>query len=115
MEAKRTNYIKISLTNEEFDSIQRYSENINKPISTAIRNIIEVTVDVPSAFGTLQKEYNQMKNTQEGKNIQTAFDDAIQAMPLSQRLETYIYINKLNALADFANDWKTKDKKVTTK
>jgi hypothetical protein len=109
MEQKRTNYIKLSLTNEEYEAVQLYSESINAPTSTAIRNLIELAVEVSSAFGELKNRIDELKNTEQGKPINDALNEFIEDMSFSDRVKLYSELNKLDAMAQFSRHWKTKN------
>jgi hypothetical protein len=116
MEAKRTNYIKISLTDEEFDSLQRYSENINKPLSSSIRNIIDTMVDVSNVYAEIVKYYKQgIKEVKELQDAESEVKKMISEMPIADQIELYGYISKMNNLSLFAKDWKTTKEKVLAK
>ncbi len=109
MEQKRTNYIKLSLTNEEYEAVQSYSESINAPTSTAIRNLIELAVQVSSAFGELKNRIDELKKTEQGKPINDALNEFIENLTFSERVKLYSELDKLDAMAQFSRHWKTKN------
>ncbi len=112
----RTNYIKLSLTNEEYDNLVEYSEAVNKTISGAVRDLIDLATDIGVLYGVAKENYLKVRKV-DPKLIETEqhFLTIMKDLPFKTQMDVYSYISKLDRLAPFSSEWKTVNKKVLKK
>jgi hypothetical protein len=113
----RTNYIKLSLTDKEYDNLVAYSEEVNKTISGAVRDIIDLASDVGILYGIAKDSYMELKKSNDPKIAETEDHllTLIKNLPFKAQMDFYAYLSKLDKLAPFSKDWKSVDKKVLIK
>ena len=108
-EFKRTNRVNLSLTDKEHASLILYADNIGKPISIAIREIIETMVEIAKVYDTLKSSYIDEKKKNKAMDIiEEQLKDSLAKFPMNEQLQVYSYINKMDELSKFANNWKAK-------
>ena len=113
-ELRRTNRVNLSLNDKEHASLVLYAENIGKPISIAVREIIDTMVDIAKVYDSLKTEYVELRKKDETLNgIEKQFKEILSKSPLEAQIEFYSYVKKMDELSKFAKNWeKKKIKKV---
>lgn len=111
-EFKRTNRVNLSLTDKEYASLILYADNIKKPISIAVREIIETMVEIAKVYDTLKSSYiDEKKKNKVMGQIENQLKDSLAQFPMKEQLQVYSYISKMDELSKFANNWKGKSVK----
>ena len=111
-EFRRTNRVNLSLNDKEHASLILYAENIGKPISIAVREIIDTMVDVAKVYEAIKTSYSEI-GPKYKDGIEKQIKDVLVTYPIENQLEIYSYIKKMDELSKFAKNWeKKKIKKV---
>ena len=113
-ELRRTNRVNLSLNDKEHASLVLYAENIGKPISIAVREIIDTMVDIAKVYDSLKTEYVELRKKDETLNgIEKQFKEILSTSPIESQIEFYSYIKKMDELSKFAKNWEKKKIKKT--
>jgi hypothetical protein len=109
----RTNYIKLSLTDKEYDDLVNYSESINKTISGSVRDLLDFASDIGFMYGSLQEAYMKLKNENDPNHaeFEKQMLTFLKDLPFQNQMDIYSYFNKLNTLVPFSKDWKNVNKR----
>jgi len=109
----RTNYIKLSLTDKEYDDLVNYSESINKTISGSVRDLLDFASDVGYLYGALNEAYFKLKKENSPNLAETEQQllTLLKSLPFKEQMDVYAYLNKLNTLVPFSKDWKNVNKR----
>lgn len=106
--SKRTQYVKLSLTDAEFDALEKFSEAVDKPIAYCIRMMIERLADVSQVYSTLKDGYNNMP-IEERKKLTEQFFDL--DLDVSDKLHFYKFLDDMKHIAEFSSAWQKASKK----
>jgi hypothetical protein len=104
MKELRTNYIKLSLTDKEFEVLQDLSENLDIPISATIRKLINYATVV----GLLGEVYieSRKKYPNEIKLIEHVLTNSDKIEEYAEKQQILInFINDISSLAVFNLKW----------
>jgi hypothetical protein len=111
-ELRRTNRVNLSLNDKEHASLVLYAENIGKPISIAVREIIDTMVDVAKVYDSIKTSYSELDKKYKDE-LEKQFKEGLSKTPIESQIEFYSYIKKMDELSKFAKNWeKKKIKKV---
>jgi hypothetical protein len=111
-EFRRTNRVNLSLNDKEHASLVLYADNIGKPISIAVREIIDTMVDVAKVYEAIKTSYYEL-GTEYKDELEKQFKEGLSKSPLEAQIEFYSYVKKMDELSRFAKNWeKKKIKKV---
>jgi len=111
-EMRRTNRVNLSLNDKEHASLVLYADNIGKPVSIAVREIIDTMVDVAKVYEAIKTGYSEL-GTKYKDELEKQFKEGLSKLPLEAQIEFYSYIKKMDELSKFAKNWeKKKIKKV---
>jgi hypothetical protein len=111
-ELRRTNRVNLSLNDKEHASLVLYAENIGKPISIAVREIIDTMVDVAKVYDSIKTSYSELDKKYKDE-LEKQFKEGLSKTPIESQIEFYSYIKRMDELSKFAKNWeKKKIKKV---
>lgn len=105
MKELRTNYVKLSLTNKEFEILQDLSENLDLSISGTIRKLINYATVV----GLLGEAYMEArkKYPNDVKLIENTITDSNSIEDYAEKTEVLTnFIKDISSLAVFNIQWK---------
>ena len=108
----RTNYIKLSLTDQEYDHLVQYSEATSKTLSGGLRDIIDLASDIGMLYGKAKAIYleDRKKNEPKSVELEETLLTIIKGLPFKAQMDFYAYLSKLDNLVPFSEDWKSVDK-----
>jgi hypothetical protein len=104
MKELRTNYVKLSLTNKEFEVLQELSENLDTSISGTIRKL----VNYATLVGLLGELYSQAreKHPSDVKLIEHVLTNSNKIEDYAEKQQTLLnFINEISSLAIFNLQW----------
>jgi hypothetical protein len=104
MKELRTNYVKLSLTNKEFEVLQELSENLDISISGTIRKL----VNYATLVGLLGELYSQArkKYPSDVKLIEHVLTNSNKIEDYAEKQQTLLnFINEISSLAIFNLQW----------
>ena len=111
-ELRRTNRVNLSLNDKEHASLVLYADNIGKPISIAVREIIDTMVDVAKVYDSIKTSFSSLDKKYKDE-LEKQFKEGLSQMPIESQIEFYSYIKRMDELSKFAKNWeKKKIKKV---
>lgn len=111
-ELRRTNRVNLSLNDKEHASLVLYAENIGKPISIAVREIIDTMVDVAKVYDSIKTSYSELDKKYKDE-LEKQFKEGLSKTPIESQIEFYSYIKRMDELSKFAKNWeKKKIKKI---
>jgi hypothetical protein len=112
-EMRRTNRVNLSLNDKEHASLVLYADNIGKPISIAVREIIDTMVDVAKVYEAIKTSYSEL-GTKYKDELEKQFKEGLSKAPIQSQMEFYSYIKKMDELSMFAKNWEKKKIKKTS-
>ena len=109
----RTNYIKLSLTDKEYDDLVKHSESVNMTISGSVRDLLDFASDVGCLYGALHEVWMKLKKENDPKHAECEQQllTLLKDLPFQNQMDVYSYFNKLNSLVPFSKDWKNVNKR----
>jgi hypothetical protein len=111
-ELRRTNRVNLSLNDKEHASLVLYAENIGKPISIAVREIIDTMVDVAKVYDSIKTSYSELDKKYKDE-LEKQFKEGLSKTPIESQIEFYSYVKRMDELSKFAKNWeKKKIKKI---
>ena len=111
-EFRRTNRVNLSLNDKEHASLVLYADNIGKPISIAVREIIDTMVDVAKVYEAIKTAHNNL-DTEYKNGLNKQVKEILDTASIEEQIEFYSYVKKMDELSKFAKNWeKKKIKKV---
>jgi|688.fasta_scaffold2053523_1 hypothetical protein len=106
--SKRTQYVKLSLTDAEYDALEKFSDNFDKPIAYCIRMMIERLADVSSVYSTLRDGFNNMPIEEKEKLSNQFFESELSPQ---NKADIYKFLSDMKHISQFSLDWQKASKK----
>jgi len=101
--SKRTQYVKLSLTDAEYDALESFSEEVNKPVAYCIRMMIERIAEISDVFTKLKDGWDSMEFEDQQK-LYEQFRDS--ELDIKDKLKFYQFIDDMKHISKFSSDWK---------
>lgn len=106
--SKRTQYVKLSLTDAEYDALEKFSESVDRPIAYCIRMMIERVADISKVYSTLKDGYNSMP-IEEQKKLYEQFSNS--ELDVKDKLRIYKFLDDMKHISHFSSSWQKASEK----
>lgn len=99
--SKRTQYVKLSLTDAEYDALEKFSEEVNKPVAYCIRMMIERIAEISEFIYGLKEVHSSMPIEDRKK-----LSDTLSELDIKDQLKFYKFIDDMKHISQFSSAWK---------